>query len=98
MQIICMRAVYRGRPNNTLIRGKHPTPLQSHIVKQTNTTNTQNTPHLSHHCSELTYYVTCRKTLCNCGCVRVCVCENEWSHRLLLPPFAVKYINSPECS
>src|SRR4029434_8461920 len=74
MQIICMRAVYRGRPNNTLIRGKHPTPLQSHIMKQTNTTNPQNTPHLSHQCSGFTYYVTCRKTLGNCGCVHACVC------------------------
>src|SRR4029434_4050696 len=98
MQIICMRAVYRGRPNNTPIRGKHPTPIHLHTVKQTSTTNPQNTPQHSQQCSGCTYYAISRKTLCNCGCVRVCVCENEWSHRLLLPPFAVKYINSPECS
>src|SRR4029434_1626623 len=73
MQILCMSAVYRGRPNNTPIRGKHPTPLQSHIVKQTSTTNPQNTPQHSQQCSGCTYYAISRKTLCNCGCVRVCV-------------------------
>src|SRR4029434_6236122 len=76
MQILCMSAVYRGRPNNTPIRGKHPTPLQSHIVKQTNTTNPQNTPQHSQQCSGCTYYAISRKTLCYCGCVRVCVRMN----------------------
>src|SRR4029434_3126729 len=75
MQILCMSNVYRGRPNNTPICGKHPTPLQSHIVKQTNTTNPQNTPQRSQQCSGFTYYAISRKTLCNCGCVRVCVRE-----------------------
>src|SRR4029434_1973942 len=63
--------------NNTPLRGKHPTPLQSHIVKQTNTTNPQNTPQHSQQCSGFTYYVTCGKMLCNGGCVRVCVRMNE---------------------